>query len=43
MQVKAVVVSEFGGPEQLQLAEAADPVPGEGQVRIAVHVRASIR
>jgi hypothetical protein len=38
MQVKAVVVSEFGGPEQLQLTEAADPVPGEGQVRIAVHM-----
>ena len=37
MQVKAVVVSELGGSEQLQLAEAR-PVPGEGQVRIAVHV-----
>ena len=34
--MKAVVVSEFGGPEQLRLAEAADPVPGRGQVRIAV-------
>jgi NADPH:quinone reductase-like Zn-dependent oxidoreductase len=34
--MKAVVVSEFGGPEQLRLAEAADPVPGPGQVRIAV-------
>ena len=38
MQVKAVVVSELGGSEQLQLAEAGSPVPGEGQVRIAVHV-----
>jgi NADPH:quinone reductase len=35
--LKAVIVSEFGGPEQLRLAEAADPVPGEGQVRIGVH------
>jgi NADPH:quinone reductase len=34
--MKAVVVSEFGGPEQLRLAEAADPLPGRGQVRIAV-------
>jgi len=31
------VVSEFGGAEQLRLAEAADPVPGPGQVRVAVH------
>jgi NADPH2:quinone reductase len=36
--LKAVIVSEFGGPEQLRLAEAVDPVPGEGQVRIGVHV-----
>ncbi len=34
--MKAVVVSEFGGPDQLRLADAADPVPGEGQVRVAV-------
>lgn len=34
--MKAVVVSKFGGPEQLRLADAADPVPGTGQVRIAV-------
>jgi NADPH:quinone reductase-like Zn-dependent oxidoreductase len=32
----AVLVSEFGGPEQLQLGQAADPVAGPGQVRIAV-------
>jgi NADPH2:quinone reductase len=31
------VIGEFGGPEQLQLAEVDDPVPGEGQVRVAVH------
>ncbi len=35
--MKAVVVSEFGGPDQLRLADTADPVPGEGQVRVAVH------
>jgi len=35
--LKAVIVSEFGGPEQLRLADAADPVAGEGQVRIGVH------
>ncbi len=35
--MRAVVVSEFGGPEQLRLSEVPDPVPGPGQVRIAVH------
>jgi NADPH:quinone reductase len=34
--VKAVVVTEFGDPEQLRLAGTADPVPGPGQVRICV-------
>jgi NADPH:quinone reductase-like Zn-dependent oxidoreductase len=34
--LKAVVVGEFGGPEQLQSAEVADPVPGPGEVRVAV-------
>jgi NADPH2:quinone reductase len=34
--VKAIVVGEFGGPEQLREAEAADPAPGAGQVRVAV-------
>ena len=34
--MKAVIVNEFGGPEQLRLAEVADPVPGPGQVRISV-------
>ena len=34
--MQAVVVSEFGGPEQLRLTEAAAPVPGRGQVRIRV-------
>jgi NADPH2:quinone reductase len=36
--MRAVLVSEFGGPEQLRLGESADPVAGPGQVRIAVHV-----
>jgi NADPH:quinone reductase-like Zn-dependent oxidoreductase len=35
--MKAVVVSEFGGPERLRLGEAPDPVAGPGQVRVAVH------
>jgi NADPH:quinone reductase len=35
--MRAVLVSEFGGPEQLRLAEVADPVARPGQVRIAVH------
>ena len=35
--MRAVVVSEFGGPEQLNLGEVADPVAGPGEVRIAVH------
>jgi NADPH2:quinone reductase len=34
--MKAVIVTEFGGPEQLRVAEVSDPVPGPGQVRIAV-------
>jgi NADPH:quinone reductase-like Zn-dependent oxidoreductase len=34
--MQAVVVSEFGGPEQLRLTEAAAPVPGRSQVRIRV-------
>jgi len=35
--MRAMVVEEFGGPEQLRLARMADPVPGRGQVRVAVH------
>ena len=31
------MVEEFGGPEQLRLAEVADPVAGRGEVRVAVH------
>jgi NADPH:quinone reductase len=36
-QVQAVIVTEFGGPEQLRVGHAAEPLPGEGQVRVAVH------
>lgn len=35
--MKAVRVKEFGGPEQLQLEEVADPQPGSGQVVVRVH------
>ena len=35
--MKAVILSQFGGPEQLRLADTEDPVPGDGQVRVAVH------
>ena len=35
--MRAVLVSEFGGPDQLRLGQAADPVAGPGQARIVVH------
>jgi NADPH2:quinone reductase len=34
--VKAIVVSEFGGPEQLVLEDAPDPSPGPDQLLVAV-------
>lgn len=34
--MKAVLLEEFGGPEVLRPGEAADPVPGPGQVLIRV-------
>jgi len=34
--MRAVLVSEFGGPEQLRPARVANPVAGPGQVRVAV-------
>lgn len=34
--MKAVRFSRFGGPEVLEVADLPDPVPGPGQVRIAV-------
>lgn len=35
--MRAVVVTRFGGPDVLQIAEVADPYAGPGQVRVAVH------
>src|SRR4029077_9057997 len=34
--MRAVLVSEFGGPEQLRPVRVADPVAGRGQGRVAV-------
>ncbi|MQY05449.1 NADP-dependent oxidoreductase [Actinomadura macrotermitis] len=34
--MRAIVVRNFGGPEALEAAEVAEPVPGPGQVRIRV-------
>jgi NADPH:quinone reductase len=34
--VKAVILRETGGPEQLELAEAAEPTAGDGEVVVAV-------
>ena len=36
--MRAVVLSEFGPPENLALAEVPDPEPGPGQALIDVHV-----
>jgi NADPH2:quinone reductase len=35
--VRAVGVSEFGGPEQLHVVDVPEPHPGPGEVRIRVH------
>lgn len=34
--MKAMVVGEFGSPDQLRLADVPDPAPGPGQVRVMV-------
>jgi NADPH2:quinone reductase len=34
--VKAVQITEFGGPEKLQLVELDDPMPAEGEVLVEV-------
>jgi NADPH2:quinone reductase len=34
--MKAIVVSEFGGPEELQLRDVPDPEPGPGQVVVGI-------
>lgn len=38
--MKAVLVSEPGGPEKLQLLELPDPRPGAGEVAIEIHASA---
>jgi NADPH2:quinone reductase len=35
--MKAIVVREFGPPEVMRLEDAAEPLPGPGQVTIRVH------
>ncbi|MFI6692954.1 NADP-dependent oxidoreductase [Streptomyces sp. NPDC050433] len=35
--MKAIVVTEFGGPETLRLMEVPDPHAGPGQIRVRVH------
>jgi NADPH:quinone reductase-like Zn-dependent oxidoreductase len=34
--MRQVVITRYGKPDVLQLREAADPTPGEGEIRIAV-------
>jgi NADPH2:quinone reductase len=34
--VRAVQISEFGGPEVLEVVDIAEPVPGDGQILITV-------
>ncbi|HEY4107146.1 MAG TPA: NADP-dependent oxidoreductase [Polyangiaceae bacterium] len=34
--MKAIVLSEFGGPEKLELRDRAEPEPGAGQVKVRV-------
>jgi len=36
-QLKAIGVSEFGGPEALQLLEVEKPRPGPGEIMVKVH------
>ncbi len=38
--MKAIVVREPGGPEQLELAEVPDPKPGPGEILLDVHATA---
>ena len=35
--MKAIVVSAFGGPEQLRFEDVPDPTPGPGEVLVRVH------
>src|SRR5215470_3234433 len=38
--MKAILCTRFGGPDDLELAEVADPVPGAGEVLVAVKAAA---
>ncbi|ASU78732.1 alcohol dehydrogenase [Actinopolyspora erythraea] len=38
--MRAIGVTEFGGPEQLRVVDVAQPKPEEGEVRIRVHAAA---
>ncbi len=38
--MRAVGLTEFGGPEVLQVFDVAEPVPGPGELRIRVHAAA---
>ncbi len=35
--MKAIGLSEFGGPEVLEVVDLPEPEPGPGEVRIRVH------
>ena len=35
--MKAVVIDTFGGPEVLQVRDIPEPMPGEGEVIVAIH------
>ena len=38
--MRAIVVSSFGGPGSLRLADIAEPTPGPGEVRVRIAARA---
>ena len=35
--MKAAIYHEFGGPEVLKYEDVPDPVPGPGEIVVAVH------